>query len=35
VVSLDCNHGVMFEARDALVATIARFVEALAEREAA
>jgi alpha-beta hydrolase superfamily lysophospholipase len=35
VVSLDCNHGVMFEARDALVATIARFVETLAEREAA
>jgi acylglycerol lipase len=35
VVSLDCNHGVMFEALDALVATIARFVETLARREAA
>jgi alpha-beta hydrolase superfamily lysophospholipase len=35
VVSLDCNHGVMFEALDALVATIARFVETLADREAA
>jgi alpha-beta hydrolase superfamily lysophospholipase len=35
VVSLDCNHGVMFEALDALVATIARFVETLTRREAA
>jgi acylglycerol lipase len=35
VLTLDCNHGVMFEALDALVAGVARFSAAVARREAA